>query len=156
VEDLPRKGNPLRSERRQTFPLPQQENERLRTQVRPSPCRKLKAQRLRWTTAWRRLHKKLKQTNVGKNKKNKAFRKERAIEGVTLDDIRKLKTARPEDKKALAEEAVREIKERKKALAAKKAGVNKTGAKDKNAQQKAQDKAAQKAQKKVAAPKAKK
>jgi large subunit ribosomal protein L24e len=113
--------------------------------------RKLKAQRLRWTTAWRRLHKKLKQTNVGKNKKNKAFRKERAIEGVTLEDIRKLKTARPEDKKALAEEAVREIKERKKALAAKKAGTNKGNVnKDKNAQQKAQDKAAQKAQKKAA------
>jgi hypothetical protein len=30
------------------------------------------------------------------------FRKERAIEGVTLDDIKKIKTARPEDKKALA------------------------------------------------------
>jgi hypothetical protein len=29
---------------------------------------------------------------------------------VTLEDIKKIKTARPEDKKALAEEAVREIK----------------------------------------------
>ena len=69
--------------------------------------RKLKAQRLRWTTAWRRLHKKLKLSDQGKNKKKKVFRKERAIEGVTLDDIKKIKTARPEDKKALAEEAVR-------------------------------------------------
>lgn len=76
------------------------------------------------------------------------FRKERAIEGVTLEDIKKIKTARPEDKKALAEEAVREIKERKRALAAKK-NVNKGTAKDKNAQQKAQDKAAQKAPKKA-------
>lgn len=71
------------------------------------PYRKLKAQRLRWTTAWRRLHKKLKQSDQGKNKKAKVFRKERAIEGVTLDDIKKIKQARPEDKKALAEEAVR-------------------------------------------------
>jgi len=29
---------------------------------------------------------------------------------VTLDDIKKFKNARPEEKKALAEEAVREIK----------------------------------------------
>lgn len=113
-------------------------------------CRKLKAQRLRWTTAWRRLHKKIKQSNEGKLKKNKVFKKERAIEGVTLEAIRKIKTARPEDKKALAEEAIREIKERKKAVIAKKVGDKKTVNKDKNAQQKAQDKAAQKGQKKAA------
>lgn len=58
-------------------------------------CRKLKAQRLRWSTAWRRLHKKIKQTDQGKLKKKKAFKKERAIEGVTLETIKKLKTARP-------------------------------------------------------------
>jgi len=57
--------------------------------------RKLKAQRLRWTTAWRRLHKKIKQTDLGKLKKKKEFKKERAIEGVTLETIKKLKTARP-------------------------------------------------------------
>ena len=103
---------------------------------------------MRWTTAWRRLNKKLKLSDQGKNKKKKTFRKERAIEGVTLDDIKKIKTARPEDKKALAEEAVREIKERKRALAAKKTTDKKVVNKDKNVQQKAQDKAAQKAQKK--------
>lgn len=119
------------------------------TQVSPSLFRKLKAQRLRWTTAWRRLHKKLKLSDQGKNKKLKVFRKERAIEGVTLDDIKKIKQARPEDKKALAEEAVREIKQRKRALAAKKTGDKKNVGKDKNVQQKAQDKAAQKAQKKT-------
>lgn len=64
---------------------------------------KLKAQRLRWTTAWRRLHKKIKQSDAGKAKKLKALKIERAIEGVTLESIKKLKTARPEDKKALAE-----------------------------------------------------
>ena len=69
---------------------------------------------------------------------------------MTLEDIKKLKTARPEDKKALAEEAIREIKERKRAIAAKKAGDKKVVTKDKAAQQKAQDKAAQKAQKKAA------
>ena len=65
--------------------------------------RKLKAQRLRWTTAWRRLHKKIKQSDAGKAKRQKALKIERAIEGVTLEAIKKMKTARPEDKKALAE-----------------------------------------------------
>lgn len=115
-----------------------------------SYSRKLKAQRLRWTTAWRRLHKKIKQSDAGKQKRNKVFRKERAIEGVTLEAIKKIKGARPEDKKALAEEAIREIKERKKQIIAKKAGDKKNVNKDKNTQQKAQDKAAQKAQKKAA------
>ena len=65
-----------------------------------------------------------------------------------MDTVKKMKNARPEDRKALAEEAVREIKERKKVIAAKKAGEKKTANKEKNQQQKAQDKAAQKAQKK--------
>ena len=46
--------------------------------------RKLKAQRLRWTTAWRRLHKKIKVSDAGKQKRQKALKIERAIEGVTL------------------------------------------------------------------------
>lgn len=105
---------------------------------------------MRWTTAWRRLHKKIKQSDQGKQKKRRVFRQERAIEGVTLEAIKKLKHAKPEDKKALAEEAIREIKDRKKAQIAKRQGERKTVNKDKQAAQKAQDKAAQKAQKKKA------
>lgn len=60
-----------------------------------------------------------------------------------------MKTARPEDKKALAEEAIREIKDRKKQIAANKAGDRKAANKDKNAQQNAQMKAAARAQKKA-------
>ena len=77
------------------------------------------------------------------------FKQERAIEGVTLDSIRKLKTAKPEDKKALAEEAIREIKERQKAQIAKRTAERKVTNKDKQTNQKVQDKAAQKAQKKT-------
>ena len=65
-----------------------------------------------------------------------------------MDSIKKLKQAKPEDRKALAEEAVREIKERKKAQIAKKQSERKVVNKDKQVAQKAQDKAAQKAQKK--------
>ena len=36
--------------------------------------RKLKAQKLRWTTAWRRLHKKIKLSDQGKTKKQKALK----------------------------------------------------------------------------------
>ena len=36
--------------------------------------RKLKAQRLRWTTAWRKLHKKGKLAEAGKLKKKKALK----------------------------------------------------------------------------------
>ena len=67
---------------------------------------------------------------------------------MSLDAIKKLKQAKPEDKKALAEEAIREIKDRRKAQIAKKQGEKKTVNKDKQVAQKAQDKAAQKAQKK--------
>jgi len=49
------------------------------------------------------LHKKIKQSDAGKAKRQKALKIERAIEGVTLEAIKKMKTARPEDKKALAE-----------------------------------------------------
>ena len=71
--------------------------------------RKLKAQRLRWATAWRRLHKKIKQTDTGKVKRKRDDKREqkRAIEGITLDTINKLTNAKAEDKKALAEEAIR-------------------------------------------------
>ena len=119
--------------------------------------RKLKAQRLRWATAWRRLHKKIKQAETGKikRKRNDKQEEKRAIEGVTLETINKLKNAKAEDKKALAEEAIREIKERKKAQIAKRQGDKKTVNKEKQNAQKAQDKAAQKAQKKAAPKKGK-
>ena len=61
-----------------------------------------------------------------------------------------MKNARPEERKALAEEAIRDIKERKRAAAVKKTGDKKNVNKEKQAQQKAQEKAAQKGQKKAA------
>ena len=82
--------------------------------------RKIKAQKLRWTTAWRRLNRKTQKDDAGKKKKKRVFKRERAIEGVTLDAIKKMKTAKPEERKALAQEAILEIKERKKGLIEKK------------------------------------
>ena len=38
--------------------------------------RKIKAQRLRWATAWRRLHKKIKQTDASKAKRRRDDKRE--------------------------------------------------------------------------------
>lgn len=46
----------------------------LRSKVFFYQHRKLKAQRLRWTTAWRRLNKKMKVSDAGKAKKQKALK----------------------------------------------------------------------------------
>lgn len=73
---------------------------------------------------------------------------------MSLDTIKKFKAAKPEDKKALAEEVIRDIKERRKAQIAKKQTERKAVNKDKQVAQKAQDKAAQKAQKKTKTKKA--
>ena len=47
--------------------------------IKISINRKIKAQRLRWATAWRRLHKKIKQTDLNKRQKKRALKVERAI-----------------------------------------------------------------------------
>ena len=102
MEDLPRQRHEIRGQRRQTLLVSFKENKNVRIKVQPIIyVRKLKAQRLRWTTAWRRLHKKIKQSDQGKLKKKKAMKLERAIEGVSLEAIKKMKTAKAEDKKAI-------------------------------------------------------
>lgn len=110
---------------------------------------KTKAQKIKWTTAWRRLNRKTNQDDSGKKKKKKVFKRERAIEGVTLEAIKKLKTARPEDKKALAQEAILEIKDRQKNLIEKRRQEKKGTAKDRAQQSKVQDKVSQKQSKKT-------
>ena len=83
--------------------------------------RKIKAQKLRWTTAWRRLNRKTQKDDAGKKKKKRVFKRERAIEGVTLDAIKKMKTAKPEErKKGLIEKKRAEKKVNTKAPAAQK------------------------------------
>lgn len=116
---------------------------------------KIKAQKIKWTTAWRRLNRKTNQDDSGKKKKKKVFRKERAIEGVTLDAIKKLKTARPEDKKALAQEAILEIKDRQKNAIEKRRQERKGTGKERAQQSKVADKVSQKQSKKTVAGKKK-
>lgn len=74
--------------------------------------RKVKAQRITWTTAWRKHNKKVKTEDIGKKKKRRNLRVQRAIVGISLEDIRKRRKEKPDIRKAQAEEALREIKDR--------------------------------------------
>ena len=82
--------------------------------------RKVKAQRITWTTAWRKHNKKIKTEDVGKKKKRRNLRAQRAIVGISLDEIRKKRKEKPDMRKAQTEEALREIKERQHKQAEKK------------------------------------
>ena len=104
--------------------------------------RKVKAQIIWWTTAWRRLNKKIKTEEFAKKKKKRAVRIQKGIVGLSLEDLKRKRAEKPEVRAAQREQALREIKDRKmKELEAKK----KTALKDK----KAETKQAQAAQKKV-------
>jgi large subunit ribosomal protein L24e len=116
--------------------------------------RKIKAQRITWTTAWRKHNKKVKTEDVGKKKKRRNLRVQRAIVGISLEDIRKKRKEKPDIRKAQAEEALREIKERQhKQVEKRKVEKKNIGPK---VTKKAEPKQAQQAQKKSAKAKGKK
>ena len=51
--------------------------------------RKIKAQQLQWTVAWRRLNKKIKTDEGAKKKRRRNLRVQRAIVGISLEEIRR-------------------------------------------------------------------
>lgn len=97
--------------------------------------RKTKAQRIRWTTAWRRLNKKIKTDEISKKKKRRVVRVQKALVGISLEDIKRKRTEKPEIRQAQLEAAKREIQDRRKKEldAKKKATKNVPAAKDKKA-----------------------
>jgi len=95
--------------------------------------KKTKPVKLTWTQAWRRFNKKVKQDDVTKRRTRKTTRVQRAIVGLSLEDIKRRRNEKPEDRKAKMEAAQKEIRDRKKKEIEKK-------------------KAEKKAQQKVAAP----
>jgi len=74
---------------------------------------KIKAQKIRWTTAWRRLNKKIKTDEISKKKKKRVVRVQKAIVGISLEDIKRRRNEKPELRAAHREQAMREIKERR-------------------------------------------
>merc|ERR1712232_927339 len=73
--------------------------------ARSQAQRKIKPQRIKWTTAWRRLNKKIKTTDVGKKKRRKAKRVVREITGMTADEINRRKAETTGDREARKSEA---------------------------------------------------
>ena len=74
-----------------------------------------------WTQAWRRKNKKGKVETLAKKKGKRTARVFKSIQGITIEDIKKRRDAKPDLKKAQRENALREVKERaKKAKAEKK------------------------------------
>ena len=74
---------------------------------------KVKPQRIRWTTAWRRLHKKIQTEEFTKKKKRRAVKIQKGIVGLSLEEIKRKRTEKPEVRQAQREQAMREIKERR-------------------------------------------
>jgi len=62
--------------------------------------RKIKAQKMTWTVAWRRHNKKIKTDDISKKKKKRVVHIQRAINGITLEDIKKKRSEKPEVKVA--------------------------------------------------------
>jgi len=74
---------------------------------------KIKAQRLRWTQAWRRKNKKVRVEAIAKKRVKRVGKVFRTIQGISMDDLKKKRTMKPEVRKAAQEAATREVKERK-------------------------------------------
>merc|ERR1712232_573662 len=89
----------------------------LRKKARRQAQRKIKAQNIKWTTAWRRMNKRIKTTDIHKKKRRKAKRVVREITGMTADEINRRKAETTADRDARKNEAIRQIKERKAKIA---------------------------------------
>merc|ERR1712014_249243 len=95
---------------------------------------RIKPVKLRWTQAWRRMNKKGKADEQAKKRTRKVQKFQKAIVGMSLDDIRKKKAEKPQLRQQAKEAAAKEAKARmaQKAKSAPKSGA-KAGAKPKAA-----------------------
>jgi large subunit ribosomal protein L24e len=81
-----------------------------------------KPAKLVWTQAWRRLHKKgITETNL-KKRRTRSTKVQRAVVGLSLDDIKKKAAQKPEFRSAQRDAALKEVKQRKKDNKAKSKG----------------------------------
>ena len=114
------------------------------TKARSLYHQRIKPVKLTWTTAWRAFNKKIKVDDIQKKRSRKATRIQKAVVGMSIEEIRRRKAETREQRDANADAAAKEIKDRKaKQLQAKKQERAKQG-------KAAGGKAADKAIKKVA------
>ncbi|CCI43029.1 unnamed protein product [Albugo candida] len=95
---------------------------------------KKKAAKILWTHCWRRKNKKIKAEEVTRRRARKTARVQRAIVGISAEEIRKKRNQKPQVRAAAREAALREAKERSKT---KKAVTKPEGAKKMLAQKSA-------------------
>mmetsp|Transcript_18940 Transcript_18940/g.26566 ORF Transcript_18940/g.26566 Transcript_18940/m.26566 type:complete len:127 (+) Transcript_18940:35-415(+) len=74
----------------------------------------IKSQRLTWTQAWRRRNKKGQVTQGAKKRTKRAAKTYKAIQGLSIEDLRKKRTQKPEFRAAQRAAALREVKDRNK------------------------------------------
>jgi large subunit ribosomal protein L24e len=82
-----------------------------------------KPAKLVWTQAWRRLHKKGQSETATKKRTRRVNKVARAVVGISLDDIRKKASQKPEARSAQKDAALKEVKARKAANKAKSGGA---------------------------------
>merc|ERR1712024_345537 len=92
------------------------------TKARSLYRQKIKPVKLTWTTAWRAYNKKIKVDDIQKKRSRKTTRIQKAVVGMSIEEIRRRKAESREDRDKANDAAAKEIKDRKqKALQAKKA-----------------------------------
>ena len=83
---------------------------------------KIKPVKLTWTLVWRGFHKKIKVDDVVRKRTRKTTRVQKAVVGMSLEEIKRRKAETRETRDKNAESAAKEVKERKqKSILAKKA-----------------------------------
>ncbi|EQC33454.1 50S ribosomal protein L24e [Saprolegnia diclina VS20] len=95
-----------------------------------SKCKSLFLQRKKpakivWTLGWRRMNKKLRVEEVSRRRARKTTKIQRAIVGVSVEDLKKKRNQKPAVRAAARDAALKEAKDRTKAKKADKAPINK-------------------------------
>ena len=73
---------------------------------------RLKPAKLTWTQVWRRANKKMKSDEATIKKKRRVFKAQRAVAGVSVEEIKKKRSEKPAARAAARDAAMREAKAR--------------------------------------------
>ena len=82
--------------------------------VRALFVRKTKAVKLTWSQAWRRFNKKIKVDESLKRRTKKTTRVQKAVVGISLEEIKRRRAEKPETRDAALEATKKEVKDRQK------------------------------------------
>merc|ERR1712141_258781 len=97
------------------------------TKARSLFHQKIKPVKLTWTLAWRAYNKKIKVDDIQKKRSRKTTRIQKAVVGMSIEEIRRKKAESREDRDKNADAAAKEIKDRKaKQMQQKKAQASKS------------------------------